>query len=307
MQITKCVKKILYNYDSDNPGAKTNLARILMHGKTSGSGKMVVFSAEHGFENGSACCYSNNPQAFDPHYLYQLAVDAQVSAFAAPLGLLEAGAGYFAGAVPTILKLNSSNDLNTKKLEPTQAITGSVQDALRLGCVAVGFTIFPCSDRADEMFEDLREIANEAKSCGLAVMVWAHPKGGFLSRNGETAIDTVAYSAHIAALMGAHIIKVKMPELHIEQPKAKSIYKNKIQKLEEQSARVRHIVQSCFNGRRLVLFSGARKSGLNEIYNETMNIRNGSGSGTILGKDLFQREHDEAVKLVNKIAQIYQE
>src|SRR6202044_223769 len=145
MHITEQVRKILSYYESDNPGAKTNLSRILMQGRLAGTGKLVILPVDQGFEHGPARSFSPNPAAYDPHYHFQLAVDAGLSAYAAPLGMIEAGADSFAGAIPTILKVNSANSLATEK---DQALTGSVNDALRLGCSAIGFTIYPGSGYA---------------------------------------------------------------------------------------------------------------------------------------------------------------
>ena len=196
------------NYESDNPGSKSNLARILMHGRLGGSGKVVILPVDQGFEHGPDRSFAPNPDAYDPHYHYQLAVDAGLNAYAAPLGPLEAGADSFAGAIPTILKLNWANSLSTNK---DQAVTGSVKDALRIGCAAIGFTIYPGSEDQYEMFEEIRALAEEAKSYGLAVVMWSYPRGGKLDKAGETAMDVCAYAAHMAALLGAHIIKVKPP------------------------------------------------------------------------------------------------
>src|SRR3954466_4030228 len=146
MKTTQKVNRILDNYESDCPGTKANLARILMHGRLGGSGKVVILPVDQGFEHGPARSFAPNPDAYDPHYHYQLAIDAGLNAYAAPLGPLEAGADTFAGAIPTILKMNSANSLSRQKEGADQAVTSSVKDALRLGCAAIGFTIYPGSD-----------------------------------------------------------------------------------------------------------------------------------------------------------------
>ena len=231
MKISSKVKNILDKYESDNPGTKSNIAQILMHGKLSGTGKMVILPVDQGFEHGPDRSFAVNPDAYDPHYHYQLAIDAGLNAYAAPLGMIEAGADSFCGAIPTILKVNSSNSLFNGGSAPYQATTGSVKDALRLGCSAIGFTIYPGSDAAFDMFEEIKEIAKEAKSHGLAVVIWSYPRGGDLSKIGETAMDICAYAAHIAALLGAHIIKVKPPTQALENLEAIKIYENvKIEK-----------------------------------------------------------------------------
>src|SRR6188768_3345439 len=173
MRLTPKVQEILSWYESDNPGTKANLARILMQGRLAGTGKLVILPVDQGFEHGPARSFAPNPPAYDPHYHFQLAIEAGLNAFAAPLGMIEAGASTYAGAMPTILKLNSSNSLATAK---DQAVTGSVADALRLGCAAIGFTIYPGSDYQFEQMEELRALAEEAKSAGLAVVVWSYPR-----------------------------------------------------------------------------------------------------------------------------------
>jgi len=253
MKLTQRVRKILSNYESDNPGTKANLARILMQGRLGGTGRMVILPVDQGFEHGPARSFAANPEGYDPHYHWRLAIDAGLNAFASPLGMIEAGADTFAGAIPTILKVNSSNSHATSK---DQAVTGGVEDALRLGCAAIGFTIYPCADEQFEMMEELRELAVEAKAHGLAVVVWSYPRGGNLSKAGESAIDVTAYAAHMAALLGAHIIKVKPPTDHLEQEDAAKVYKAQKIDISSLTARIAHVIQSSFAGRRIVVFSG---------------------------------------------------
>ncbi|MBL27059.1 MAG: fructose-bisphosphate aldolase [Rhodospirillaceae bacterium] len=306
MSLTTTVKRILDGYESDNPGTKANLARMLMQGRLGGTGKLVILPVDQGFEHGPARSFAPNPDAYDPHYHYQLAVDAGLSAYAAPLGPLEAGAATFAGAIPTILKVNSANSLSREKEAADQAITGSVKDALRLGCSAIGFTIYPGSDKAYDMMEDIRAMAEEAKANGLAVVIWSYPRGGNVSKDGETAIDIVAYAAHMAALLGAHIIKVKPPTDLIEQDEARKVYQKYDIDVSTLTARIRHVVQSCFNGRRIVVFSGGASKGLDGLYNEIREIRDGGANGSIIGRNTFQRPREEALAMLDMIIRIYQ-
>ncbi len=306
MRVTQRVKKILNAYESDNPGTKANLARILMQGRLGGTGKLVILPVDQGFEHGPARSFAPNPAAYDPHYHFELAIEAGLSAYAAPLGMLEAGADSFAGAIPTILKMNSSNSLSRLKEDADQAVTASVGDALRLGCSAIGFTIYPGSDNAFGMIEELRELAEEAKSVGLAVVVWSYPRGGTLSKSGETAYDICAYAAHMAALLGAHIIKVKPPQAPLELDAAKKVYEKEKIPGENMADRVRHVVQSCFSGRRIVVFSGGEAKDLDGIYNECRAIRDGGGNGSIIGRNTFQRPKAEALAMLDQIVKIYQ-
>jgi class I fructose-bisphosphate aldolase len=290
-------------YESDNPGTKANLARILMEGKLGGSGKVVILPVDQGFEHGPARSFAPNPPAYDPHYHFQLAIDAGLNAFAAPLGMIEAGAASFAGAIPTILKVNSSNSLATSK---DQAVTGSVSDALRLGCAAIGFTIYPGSEYAFDQMEEIRELAEEAKSAGLAVVVWSYPRGPNLDRAGETAIDICAYAAHMAALLGAHIIKVKPPTAHLSLEAAKKVYEAQQIDISTLAKRVEHVMQCAFQGRRIVVFSGGEAKDLDGLYDEVRGLRDGGANGSIIGRNTFQRPKEDALAMLAKIIEIYQ-
>ncbi len=303
MKVTQKVRKILAGYESDNPGTKGNLARILMQGRLGGSGKLVILPVDQGFEHGPARSFAPNPAGYDPHYHYQLAIDAGLSAFAAPLGMLEAGADTFAGSIPTILKCNSANSLSTNK---DQAVTASVNDALRLGCAAIGFTIYPGSEDQYELIEEIRELAEEAKSCGLAVVMWSYPRGGNLTREGETAIDICAYAAHLACLLGAHIVKVKPPTDALYLEAAKKVYETQNIDISTLSARIAHVVQSCFNGRRIVVFSGGEAKDLDGILSEVRALRDGGASGSIIGRNTFQRAREDALAMLDQIIKIYQ-
>ncbi len=300
MRITERVKTILSWYEGDPPGVKASLARILMQGKLAGTGKVVILPVDQGFEHGPARSFAPNPPAYDPHYHYQLALDAGLSAYAAPLGMIAAGAETFAGAIPTILKLNSSNSLATNK---DQAVTGSVKDALRLGCAAIGFTIYPGSEYAFSQMEELRALAEEAKASGLAVVVWSYPRGPNLNKEAETAVDICAYAAHMAALMGANIIKVKPPTAHIGLEAARKSYE-KVD-ISSMAARARHIMQAAFDGKRIVVFSGGEAKGLDAIYEEIRGLRDGGANGSIIGRNTFQRPKQDALDMLDKIIGIY--
>jgi class I fructose-bisphosphate aldolase len=303
MKTTQKVRKILSHYESDNPGTKGNLARILMSGRLGGSGRLVILPVDQGFEHGPARSFAANPAAYDPHYHFDLAIEAGLSAYAAPLGMIEAGADTFAGQIPTILKVNSSNSLATLK---DQAVTGTVNDALRLGCSAIGFTIYPGSDHAFDMMEEIREMSEEAKAVGLAVVVWSYPRGDGISKDGETAMDICAYAAHMAALLGAHIIKVKPPTTFLEPGEAKKVYEKEKIDISTMAARIRHVTQACFNGKRIVVFSGGASKGLDGLYDEVRGIRDGGGNGSIIGRNTFQRPREEALKMLDTIIKIYQ-
>lgn len=302
--MTERVREILSWYASENPGTLARLAQILNHGRLGGTGKLVILPVDQGFEHGPARSFAKNPPAYDPRYHFELAIEAGCNAYAAPLGFLEAGAAEFAGEVPLILKLNNSDTLYTGT-DPCPALTASVDDALRLGCAAIGFTIYPGSALRNQMYQQIRELAREAKSKGLAVVIWSYPRGSGLSKQGETAVDVVAYAAQIAAQLGAHLIKVKPPTAHIEQEAARKVYEAQGIPIATLADRVRHVVQSAFNGRRLVIFSGGEAKETEAILDEIRAIRDGGGFGSIIGRNSFQRPREEAVRFLHTVMDIY--
>jgi class I fructose-bisphosphate aldolase len=298
------VKQILSYYSSENVGVKSNLARMMNHGALSGTGKFVILPVDQGFEHGPARSFAPNPAGYDPDYHHQLAIDSGCNAYAAPLGALEASADKFAGQIPLILKLNNSDTL-AKMEQPISAVTGSVEDAVRLGCSAIGYTIYPGSGARNEMYEELRELILEAKSVGLPTIVWAYPRGSGLSKEGELAIDVIAYSAHLSCQLGAHVVKVKPPKDFVEQPEAKKVFEKYGIPTKTMAERVKHVVQSAFNGKRIVIFSGGETKSTDELLEDVRGIAAGGGFGSIMGRNAFQRPRAEALKLLADVMDIF--
>jgi class I fructose-bisphosphate aldolase len=305
MRATKAVQKILANYEGETPGVKANLCRMLMEGRLGGTGKMIILPVDQGFEHGPARTYAPNPASYDPHYHFQLAIDAGLNAYAAPLGMLEAGADSYAGQIPTILKVNSANALMSDTAGKNQAITASVEDALRLGCAAIGFTIYPGSDAALEMYEEISAMRAEAAARGIATVIWSYPRGEAVTKPGETAIDVAAYGAQIAALLGAHIIKIKLSTDHLMLPEAKAVYEAQKIDVATQAARVRHCMDASFAGRRIVVFSGGAIKGEDGVFDDARAIRDGGGHGSIIGRNSFQRSRADALAMLTKLVEIY--
>jgi fructose-bisphosphate aldolase, class I len=304
--MTPQVQEILSWYGSDNPGTLTNLARLLNHGKLAGTGKLVILPVDQGFEHGPARSFAPNPAAYDPRYHFELATEAGCNAYAAPLGFIEAGVREYAGEIPLILKVND-HDVLVDEADPTQALTGSVQDALRLGCVGIGFTIYPGSAHRVELYQQIRAYAEEAKRYGLVVVIWAYARGSSLDKDGETAIDVIGYAAQIAAQLGAHIIKVKLPTAHIAQDAARQVYEKEQIPIGTLAERVRHVVQCAFNGRRITIFSGGAFDTDAALLDQIKAIHAGGGFGSIVGRNSFQRSKSEAIALLGTIMDIYSE
>lgn len=297
-------REILSWYGSENPGVKANLARMLNHGKLAGTGKLVILPVDQGFEHGPARSFAANPPGYDPLYHVALGIEAGCNAYAAPLGSIEMAAAQYPGEIPLILKINNSDTLYDTR-DPIPALAATPRDALRLGCAAIGFTIYPGSAMRREMYEQLRAMTEEAKSYGLAVIVWSYPRGSGMSKEGETAIDVVAYAAQIAAQLGANFIKVKLPSAHVELGEAKKVYEKYAIPVEMLSERVHHVVQSAFNGQRVVIFSGGPAKDDQAIFDEVRAIRDGGGFGSIIGRNSFQRPKAEALKFLGTVMDIY--
>jgi len=296
------VDKILANYAGENPGVIGNLRRLMNTGRLAGTGKLVILPVDQGFEHGPARSFAPNPPGYDPGYHPALAVKAGCNGYAAPLGFIEQIAAQYAGTLPLILKVNNSDSLGGPE-EPCSALTSSVDDALRLGCAAIGYTIYPGSGLRNQMFQDLRDLINEARSVGLPTIVWSYPRGGSLSKEGETAIDVVAYAAQIACQLGAHVVKVKPPTELVFQKAAKKSYENiPIGTLAE---RIQHVVQAAFGGKRIVIFSGGAAKGTEAVLEEIREIAKGGGYGSIVGRNAFQRSEGDAVKLLHDIMDLY--
>jgi class I fructose-bisphosphate aldolase len=299
--MTPRVREILSWYGSDNPGVLTNLARIMNSGRLAGTGKMVILPVDQGFEHGPARSFSKNPDGYDPFYHFELAIESGCNAYAAPLGFIEAGAREFAGEIPLILKINNSDSLFSSKSGPISALTSCVDDALRLGCAAIGFTIYPGRENRKNMYEEIALASREAKAAGIPTVIWSYPRGASLSKEGETAVDVIAYAAQIAAQLGAHIIKVKPPTAHIEQAEAKKVFEQHSIRVEKLSDRTRHVVDSAFNGRRIVIFSGGEAKSTEDVLNEVQQLARGGAFGSIMGRNAFQRPKVEAIKLLQSV------
>ncbi len=298
------VQEILSWYGADNPGTLANLYRIMTHGRLAGTGKFVILPVDQGFEHGPARSFAPNPAGYDPRYHFKLAIDAGCNAYAAPLGFIEAGAREYAGQIPLILKANNSDSMYGGS-DPIPAVTASVDDALRLGCAAIGFTIYPGSAARNEMYEEIREIAADAKDAGLAVVIWSYPRGSGISKAGESAVDIAAYAAQVAAQLGAHIIKVKPPSAALEIEAAKKALEKAGMPLATLADRVKHVIQGAFDGRRIVIFSGGEAKGIDEVLEENRQTALGGGFGTIMGRNSFQRPYKEAIELLHKVMDIH--
>jgi fructose-bisphosphate aldolase, class I len=308
------VEEILSWYPAFTGTQSENLLKLINFGRIGGSGNFVILPVDQGFEHGPGRSFEPSPSMYDPCNQAQLAIDAGCNAYAAPLGSLEiANSLIKESGIPTILKVNNHDGMMPDGNDPSPATTSWVEDAVRLGCAAVGFTIYPGSEKAREMYEQVRMLVADARKAGLIVVVWTYPRGSGLTpadeslspKDIETAVDVVAYAVQIAALLGAHIIKCKPPKgvIGLKDSVKRGVYKDtSIINLED---RIRIIMKAAFSGKRIVINSGGESKGSEEIINEVIELKNGGSFGSIVGRNAFQRPQSEAVELLNKIQDIY--
>ena len=300
--MSESVERIIANYASEPPGVIANLRRLMNHGELAGTGKLVILPVDQGFEHGPARSFQPNPEGYDPAYHPSLAIEAGCNAYAAPLGFIEAVAHEHAGNLPLILKLNNSDVLGDPG-HPISALTGTVRDALRLGCCAIGFTIYPGSGQRNDMYKQIRDLIGEARDVGLPTIIWSYARGSGLSKDGETGLDVIAYAAHIACQLGAHVVKVKPPTDFIELKESKKYYEAIPRTT--LAERIQHVVKAAFNGKRIVIFSGGATKSTDEVLEELRQIKAGGGFGTIIGRNSFQRSRADGVKLLREAIKIF--
>lgn len=306
MAMTTRVREILSWYKTENNGVLTNLYRLLNTGSLAGTGKLVILPVDQGFEHGPARSFASNPAGYDPSFHFELAIESGCNAYAAPFGQVAAAAGDYIGQIPFILKLNNNDSLYGSK-NPISAVTSTVKEAVQLGATAVGFTIYPGSAFSKDMYQEVREIGEEARVYGLPLVLWSYPRGEGISKDGETAIDVVAYAAQIACQLGAHIVKVKPPTGHIEQEAAAKVYQKEGIKTQSLADRTRHILQGAFGGHRIVIFSGGAAKSDSEVIEEIKGLAAGGSFGSIMGRNAFQRSKAEGMKLLKQVMAVYSE
>jgi class I fructose-bisphosphate aldolase len=296
-------REILSWYSSDTPGVRKNIARLLNHGRLAGTGWLVILPVDQGFEHRPARSFAPNPPAYDPRYHFELAITAGCNAYAAPLGFLEAGPAEYADEIPLILKLNSSDSLDGGN-DPCPAMTGSVDDALRLGCAAIGFTIYPASVARKEMYGQIRALSEEAKRKGLAVVVWSYPRGSWRSGKSDIPIDAVDYAAKMAAQGGAHIINLGFPTPFAGQPVDNRCGTDETS-VAAASRCVRKIVEKALRNRRVALFltGGGNRSALDEARA----IIHGGGMGSTIDPSILGHLRGEALQLLESVMAIFTE
>lgn len=301
------VHEILSWYQSTStPAQIKNLARVLNYGRIGGSGKLVILPIDQLIEHGPGRSFEPNPDMYDPIHQAQLALDGGVNAYAAPLGSMERAFEVTGRAgLPTILKVNSHHLMIPDDENPKLSVHSWVDDALRLGCEGVGFTLYPGSSYSNEMEEQARELVADARRAGLIVVFWVYPRGVGIPDGKETTTDIIAYGATLGANLGGHIIKVKLPTTEgygLASNEKLDIYTNR--SLETLADRVEVVVKSAYNGHRIIIHSGGATKSTEEVLSEIQSLKEGGAFGSIMGRNVFQRPTAEAIELLHQVEDV---
>jgi class I fructose-bisphosphate aldolase len=282
------------------PGKRTRLKRLLYdHGP--GGGTLLVLPIDQGLEHGPMDFFVN-PDALDPSYQYELAKEGRFSAIALHIGLAEKYYHEYAGDVPLILKLNGKTSIPSDA-ESFSALTGTVEDAVRLGADAVGYTVYVGSPAQDRDFEQFTEIREEADRFGMPVVVWAYPRGEAVAKKGgKESLYAIDYAARVALELGADIVKVNYPVPSEKDKDAPAPYNTLHLSHFEM---FRKVVESA--GRSLVLVSGGEKVADPELLDKVRSSMDAGATGIIFGRNLWQRPKAEALRLTRELHAIFRE
>ena len=279
-----------------SPGKRTRLRRLLFEFGP-GSGTLLLLPIDQGIEHGPRDFFPN-PDSKDPEYQFRLAAEAGYSAIACQIGLAEKYYPDYAGQVPLLLKVNGKTDVppSDDALSTTNA---SVEDAVRLGADAVGYTMYLGSPRQGDDLHQLKGVREDCDRYGMPLVIWAYPRGKYIAeKGGQNSLYAIDYAARMAMEQGADIVKLNLPspDAHADSP---APY-NDIDVTQEEA--VQQVVASA--GRSLVVLSGGSKVDDDKLLDQTRLIMEAGGSGVIYGRNVWQREHSEAIEIVEQIKEI---
>jgi class I fructose-bisphosphate aldolase len=284
--------------DTLAPGKRTRLHRLLFEFGP-GNGTLMLLPIDQGIEHGPRDFFPN-PASKDPDYQFRLAAEAGYSAIACQIGLATKYYPDYAGSVPLILKVNGKTDLPPSD-NAFSTVNASVEDAVRLGADAVGYTLYVGSPRQDEDLLQLKMVREDCDRYGMPLIVWSYPRGSaVVAKGGQDSFYAIDYAARMAMEMGADIVKLNMPKINPEKDKdAPAPYNEGGFSQEDVIAQT---VESA--GRSLVVLSGGSKVDDDKLLDQTRAIMQAGGSGVIYGRNVWQREWSEAIEIVEQIKEL---
>jgi len=281
-----------------SPGKRTRLRRLLFEFGP-GNGTLLLLPIDQGIEHGPRDFFPN-PASKDPEYQFRLAAEAGYSAIACQIGLATKYYPDYAGQVPLLLKVNGKTDLPPSD-EAFSTTNASVEDAVRLGADAVGYTLYVGSPRQDQDLRQLQTVREDCDRFGMPLVIWAYPRGSAVSKKGgQNSFYAIDYAARLAMEMGADVVKLNMPKLDKDKDKDAPAPYNELEVSQEEA--VHQVVESA--GRSLVVLSGGSRVDDDALLGQTRMILEGGGSGVIYGRNVWQREWGEAVEIIEQIKEI---
>ena len=277
------------------PGKRARLRRLL-YDYGPGEGTLLLLPIDQGIEHGPRDFFPN-PASKDPEYQFRFAAEAGYSAIACEIGLAEKYYPAYAGQVPLILKVNGKSDVPPSD-EPISPCNADVEDAVRLGADAVGYTMYFGSPRQEEDIMQLRKVRQDCDRYGIPLVIWAYPRGRDIeAKGGRDSFYAIDYAARVAMEMGADVVKLNMPKLNPEKDKNSPEPYNEIEVTQDEA--IRHCVESA--GRALVVLSGGSKVDDEKLLGQTRMIMEAGGSGVIFGRNVWQREWNAGLEIVEQI------
>ncbi|MEB3246103.1 MAG: hypothetical protein VKJ06_08985 [Vampirovibrionales bacterium] len=285
--------------EMDLPQGKRARLQRLLYGYGPGNGTLMVLPIDQGLEHGPVDFF-DNPPCGNPDYQCQLAMQGGYSAIAVHIGLAEKYVKRYAGKLPLILKINGKTNVPSGSL-PLSTLTSTVEDAVRIGADAIGYTLYVGSDRQDEDIAQFCEVRAEAERYGMPIIVWAYPRGeSMVKKGGIDSLYAIDYAARVACELGADVVKINYPEFDADKANLYPKPYNTLDLPFEQ--RVRKVVESA--GRTLVIFSGGSKVTEQELISRVQIAMDQGATGLIFGRNMWQRPMDEALRISGEVSKI---
>jgi len=276
-------------------GKRARLHRILF-GAGLRNGTAMFLPYDQGLEHGPRDFFANSV-AGDPRYVFELAIECEFNGIAMQIGLAEKYYAQFAGAIPLIVKLNGKTDIPADG-DPLSPLNATVQDAVRLGAEAVGYTLYVGSPRQADDFAQLRQVRQDAARFGMPLIIWAYPRGSAMAaKGGLDSLYAVDYAARAAQELGADVVKVNFP-----QPgRTENVKSEYVRQWSTQEA-MRQVVTSA--GRSLVLISGGSMTGDDVMLDKARLSMDAGATGVIFGRNVWQRDRAESLRFTAQLREL---
>jgi class I fructose-bisphosphate aldolase len=277
------------------PGKRARLHRLLYEFGP-GNGTLMLLPIDQGIEHGPRDFFPN-PASKDPDYQFRLAAEAGYSALACQIGMAEKYYPDYAGSVPLILKVNGKTDIPSST-HAFSSCNASVEDGVRLGADAIGYTLYVGSPRQDEDLAQLKQVRQDCDRFGMPLVVWSYPRGEAIdAKGGATSFYAIDYAARMAMEMGADVVKVNMPVINPDKDKDAQPPYNEMNVSQDEA--ITQVVESA--GRSLIVLSGGSRVDDATVLDHVRSVMDAGGSGVIFGRNVWQREWSEALEIIAQI------